>query len=248
MQSFIIAVFLNWKDNKKTQFCKGFNFVNIYIVKTAIILGATGLTGGSLLRQLLDDDRYERIKLFSRCKVGFAHPKIEEHLVDLLELRSDELDFEGDEVYCCIGTTKAKTKNKDLYRKIDLGIPVTAAKLARENGIKTFIVISALGANPKSKIFYNRIKGEMEAKVLQVGIPKTHILRPSLISGKREEVRIGEWIAKQLMRIANLFMVGPWEKYRSIHPITIAKCMVRLANHNYAKVIIESDEIKNIVQ
>src|SRR5690606_40249075 len=102
-------------------------------MKTAIILGATGLTGGCLLQLLFDDDRYERIKLFSRSEVGFTHPKIQEHLVDFLELQTDMPDFTGDEVYCCIGTTKAKTKNKELYRKIDLGIPVTAAKLAHEN-------------------------------------------------------------------------------------------------------------------
>lgn len=237
-----------WKDSEKAQFCKKFTFVNIHKMKTAIILGATGLTGGCLLRQLLDDDRYERIKLFSRSEVGFTHPKIEEHLVDLMELQSGIPNFTGDEIYFCIGTTKAKTKNKNLYRKIDLGIPVTAAKLARKNGINIFVVISALGANPKSKIFYNRIKGEMETEVLKVGIPKTYILRPSLIAGKREEFRIAEWLSKLLMKLVNLFLVGPLEKYRSIHPVTIAMCMVWLANHNYEKRIIESDEIKNIVQ
>lgn len=216
-------------------------------MKTAIILGATGLTGGCLLQLLLDDDRYERIKLFSRSEVGFTHPKIQEHLVDFLELQTDMPDFTGDEVYCCIGTTKAKTKNKELYRKIDLGIPVTAAKLAHENNIKTFIVISAMGARPNSKIFYNRLKGEMEKEVLKMGIPKTHILRPSLIAGKRKEIRIGEWIFKQLMRIANLVLVGPLDKYRSINPDTIAKSMVWLANHDYETVVLESDEIKKII-
>ncbi|MCG2459344.1 nucleoside-diphosphate sugar epimerase [Flavobacteriaceae bacterium F89] len=215
-------------------------------MKTAIILGATGLTGGCLLRHLLDDDRYEKIKLFSRSEVGFTHPKMEEYLVDFLALQSDKLDFTGDEVYCCIGTTKAKTKNKGLYRKIDLGIPVSAAKLARENDIKVFMVISALGANPQSNIFYNRIKGEMEEEVLQVGIPRTYILRPSLIAGKREEARIGEWIFKQLMRVANYIMIGPLDKYKSIHPEKIAKCMVWLSNHEYARKVIESDEIKKI--
>ena len=201
-----------------------------------------------MLQLLLDDDRYKRIKLFSRNEIGFKHPKIEEHLVDFLELQTDTLDFVGDEVYCCIGTTKAKTKNKSLYRKIDLGIPVTAAKLAYENEIETFIVISALGANPNSKMFYNSLKGEMEEEVLRIGISKTHIMRPSLISGKRKEMRIGEWVFKQLMKIANLGMVGPLEKYRSIDPKTIANCMIWLANHGYHKVIIESDEIKSIVQ
>ena len=195
-------------------------------MKTAIILGATGLTGGKLLELLLNDPNYAKIKLFSRSSVGISDPKIEEYLGDMFNLNDFKAQFTGDEVFCCIGTTKSKTPNKEFYKKIDFGIPKSAALLAKENGIKTFIVISALGANTKSPIFYNRIKGQMEEAVLQMQIPKTHILQPSLIGGKREERRIGEWIFKQLMKVANLVMAGPLKKYKSIHPKSIAKAMV----------------------
>ena len=212
--------------------------------KTAILLGATGLTGDLLLHILLNDKRYGKVKLFSRMTSGVIHPKIEEHLGDLIHLETFKNDFKADEVFCCIGTTKAKTPDKELYKKIDFGIPTKAAQLCKENGIGTLIVISALGANSKSKIFYNRTKGEMEEAVLQLQIPKTHILQPSLISGKREEKRIGELLFKQLMKVANLVMAGPLKKYKSIHPNDISKAMVWLANIEYGQVTIPSDTIR----
>lgn len=214
--------------------------------KTAIILGATGLTGGLLLEKLLKDDRYEKIKLFSRSTMDIEHPKIEEHLIDLLQLQMHAEDFIADEVFCCIGTTNAKTPDKELYHKIDYGIPVTAAQLCKTNNISTFIVISALGANPKSSVFYNRTKGEMEEAVLEFDIIKTHILQPSLISGKREEKRAGEYFFKQLMRVFDPFLLGPLKKYRAIHPETIVSAMIWLANHEYEKQRILSDEIQEI--
>ncbi|MGY8914724.1 MAG: NAD(P)H-binding protein [Flavobacteriales bacterium] len=214
--------------------------------KTAIILGATGLTGGILLDILLANDHYKKVILFSRSTVGITHPKLEECLIDLFELETEAEKFKADEVFCCIGTTKSKTPNKEVYKKIDYGIPLSAAKLCRKNGIPTFIMISALGANANSSIFYNRIKGEMERDVLKCNISKTYIMQPSLIGGKREEKRVGEWIFKQLFGLFNLLLVGPLEKYRSIEPESIAKAMVWLANNDYDKIRIESDEIKLI--
>jgi uncharacterized protein YbjT (DUF2867 family) len=214
--------------------------------KIAIILGATGLTGNLLLQLLLKDNRYKKIKLFSRSTSGVVHPKIEEYLGDLIHLETFKNDFIADEVFCCIGTTKSRTPDKELYKKIDFGIPTKAAKLCKENGINTLVIISALGANLKSNIFYSRIKGEMEDAVIQLQIPKTYILQPSIIGGKREEKRIGEWIFKQLMKVANLVMAGPLKKYKSIHPKDITKAMVWLANNEFKEVRIPSDEIKSL--
>ncbi|MBU2948447.1 nucleoside-diphosphate sugar epimerase [Zobellia uliginosa] len=214
--------------------------------KTAIILGATGLTGGVLLRILLEDDRYGKIKLFSRSSVGITHWKIEEHLGNLMQLEQFEIDFTAEDVFCCIGTTKSKTPDKETYRNIDYGIPVTAAKLASKNGIISFLAISSMGANSKSSVFYNRLKGEMEERVLKEKSKNTYLLRPSLISGNREEKRAGEWIFKQVMKGVNLVLVGPLQKYRSIAPETIAKAMVVVANGGYESHIIESDKISKI--
>lgn len=216
--------------------------------KTAILIGATGLTGGLVLNALINDNRYHKIKLFSRSLVGISNPKIKEHLIDLLRLDEYASDFTGDEVFCCIGTTKKRTPNNETYRKIDYGIPVTAAKMAKSNGIESYIVISALGANAKSSVFYNKIKGEMEEAVLAQKIARTFILQPSLIGGDRTEKRTGEWIFKQVMKVVNILLVGYLKKYRSIEPITIARAMVWLANNEYSKVKIESDEIKTLVK
>lgn len=214
--------------------------------KSAIILGATGLTGGQLLHELLEDPRYDTIKIFSRSPSEVRHSKLKEYLGDLLSLSNFKSDFKADEVYCCIGTTKSKTPNKERYRSIDYGIPVAAAELCKENDISTFLVISALGADAKSAIFYNRIKGEMEEAVLERGIAHTYILQPSIIEGKRDERRLGEWIAKKLFSVFNLFLLGPLKKYRSIQSLTIARAMIWLANNDYSKTRITSDEIEKI--
>ena len=148
--------------------------------KTAIILGATGLTGGLLLEKLIDDPNYKTIKIFTRRSTNNTSPKIKEYVIDLLALENYKADFTADEVFCCIGTTSSKTKDKSIYKKIDFGIPATAAKLAKENHIETFVVISAMGANKNSRVFYNKTKGEMEQAVLNQQIKHTYILRPSL--------------------------------------------------------------------
>lgn len=214
--------------------------------KTAIILGATGLTGGILLEKLLQDDRYEKIKVFSRQHVSQKHPKIEEFLINLFELEKVGGLFTGDEVFCCVGSTQRKTPDEELYRMVDFGIPATAARLSKLNGIRTFEVISAMGANENSRFFYNRTKGEMEGAVLEHRIENTYILRPSLIGGDRDESRPMEYAWKKIMTLGDHLLVGKLKKYRSIHPETIASAMVYLANAKYESGRIESDEIKRI--
>lgn len=211
--------------------------------KTAIILGATGLTGSILLEQLIADKNYRTIKLFSRNSVDIVSEKIQEFIVDLLKLEASEHNFTADEVFCCIGTTAAKTKDKNRYKAIDYGIPVTAAKLAKKNQIQTFVVISSMGANVNSSVFYNKTKGEMERDVLQQNIQNTYVVRPSLIGGNREENRVGERIAKGIMSLLNPLFVAGFKRYKMIPPETIATCMKKLANNPQNKTIYRSDEI-----
>jgi len=211
--------------------------------KTAIILGATGLTGGILLRGLIKNVDYDKVKLFSRSTVGLDHPKIEEYLINLFELTNYSAEFTGDVVFCCIGTTKAKTSDTNTYKKIDYGIPVAAAQLAKENQIKTFIVISAMGANPNSGVFYNRVKGEMEAEILKQEMPRTYILQPSLIGGKRVEKRFGEQLAKGFMSVFG-FLIP--KRYKMIEPEDIATAMQLLAVKGPKEQRISSDVITNI--
>lgn len=214
--------------------------------KSAILLGASGGVGSELLKLLLADDRYEKVKLFSRSKSDINHAKIEDHVVDLFELEKYKDVFTADEVYCCIGTTKAKTPDKETYKKIDFGIPATAAKLAKENGISTFLVISAIGADADSSIFHNRIKGEMQDAVLDEGIAKTHILQPSLIVAHRKDNRVMEKIAEGFMWLLNPLLVGNAAKYKSIKAETIARALIKLANNGYRAVIVTSDKIRTL--
>ncbi|KGO91769.1 NAD(P)H-binding protein [Flavobacterium subsaxonicum] len=214
--------------------------------KTAIILGASGATGSELLQLLLADARYSTIKLFNRSLIGIANPKIQEHIINLLELDKYADQFTADEVFCCIGTTKAKTPDKDAYYKIDFGIPATAAKLAKANGITTFIVVSAVGANSKSGIFYNRTKGQMEEAVLAQNIARTHILEPSLIVAQRKDNRILEKLFINLWKLVDPLLYGSAGKYKSVTAHNIAKAMLWLANNTFSDVIVKSDTISRI--
>ncbi|MDT0676401.1 NAD(P)H-binding protein [Autumnicola musiva] len=216
--------------------------------KTAIVLGATGLTGGKLLRKLRENKNYGKIILFSRSPSHVRDVKIEEHLINLLELENYAEEFKADEVFCCIGTTKSKTPDKQKYKAIDYGIPVTAAKLCEANNISCFMVVSAMGSNPRSKIFYNRVKGKMERDVLQCNIRKTYIFKPSLIVGDREENRNGEKVASGIIKFINPFLKGPLRKYKSISAEEIAGAMLYLADDGYHTTRIESDEIAEIAK
>ncbi|CAN0602773.1 unnamed protein product, partial [Ectocarpus sp. 12 AP-2014] len=205
--------------------------------------------GGLLLKKLIVDDRYESIKLFSRSSIKGLPNKVKQFIGDLLELEQFKNDFTGDEVYCCIGTTAKKTPDKSLYRDIDYGIPVAAAKLAKANGINTFLVISAMGANKKSSVFYNRTKGEMEQEVLNQAIPKTSILRPSLIGGERNEQRLLEKIGLVVLKVIQPLFIGPLKKYRIINADSIAQAMLNLANTtSNTDVIITSNDIEQLAK
>jgi uncharacterized protein YbjT (DUF2867 family) len=215
--------------------------------KTAIILGATGLTGSILLQKLIEDDRYDSIKLFSRSKMEGLPKKVTQFIGDLLKLEQFKADFSADEVFCCIGTTTKKTPNKVLYKQIDYGIPITAAKLSKENNINTFLVISAMGANKNSSVFYNKTKGEMEYDVLEQNIKNTYILRPSLIGGERNESRILEKIGLFVFKIIQPLFIGKLKKYSIINAKSIAQAMINLANNtSNAEVIITSSDIKKL--
>lgn len=217
--------------------------------KSAIILGATGLTGGYVLKQLLNNSEYDKIIVFSRRSLENHNDKLHVCKCDLLNLEEQKEYFKADEVYVCVGTTSNKTPNKKLFRDIDFGIPVTAAQLCRENRIDNLAVMSSLGANSKSSVFYTKTKGEMEESVIEMEIPNTYILRPAMIMGPRKERRVGETLGRILSFIINPLLRGPLKKYRGIHAETIAKSMINLCNEKSdLRKIIESDKIWEVAE
>ncbi|MBS9779287.1 MAG: NAD-dependent epimerase/dehydratase family protein [Moraxellaceae bacterium] len=205
--------------------------------KTAIILGATGLTGSHLLDKLLASDDYQQVKIFTRRMTGNTHPKLTEIICDLLNLGEHADEFIADEVFCCIGTTKAKTPNKNLYHAIDYGIPVTCAELAERNKIPTLSVISAIGADANSSVFYSRTKGEMEQDVLQYDIANILIYRPSLIYGERADNRLGEKVGMAVVKGLQNAMIGKLQKYRAISGEQLANALLLGVNKTGHQII-----------
>lgn len=214
--------------------------------KTAIILGASGLTGSELLNLLLKDDDYKKVIVFVRKQLTVNHQKLQQIICTPVLLEKEETNFIADEVFCCIGTTIKKTPNKGEYKNIDIGIPFKAAELCKKNGINTLLVISALGANSNSSFFYNRVKGEMEQKVTNLKIDYTYMLRPSFIQGNRKEKRLGELLGTFLFKLISPLLIGSLKKYRPIKAKNIAKTMIHLAKAKPNNSIILSDKITEI--
>jgi len=212
--------------------------------KTAIVLGGTGLTGALLLSRLLADNSYSSIKLFSRKASGNSSSKVKEFIGDILQLEQFKEDFTADEVFCCIGTTSAKTKDRSVYRAIDFGIPSAAARLAKANNIPTFIVMSSIGANARSRVFYSRTKGEMEQAVLDQNLAHTYILRPSLILGERNEKRFGESMGAVFLKLSHFFLIGKLKKYRAIKADCIAAAMIHIAESKPGLQLVNSELIQ----
>ncbi|MFZ9027403.1 MAG: NAD(P)H-binding protein [Crocinitomicaceae bacterium] len=216
------------------------------MAKTAIVFGGTGLTGRYLVTQLLADLRYDKVKVISRRSLGLDDPKLEEYITDLLnkEIWTDLVT--GDDVFCCIGTTKKKTPDKDHYYKIDFGIPKNAASAGKNNGVQKFAVVSAIGANSKSSIFYNKLKGEMEEAVKSMGPSAVYIMRPSIIDGPRGESRLLEKIGLGIFKLLGFMFVGSFRKYRLIHARDIAKAMIEAVNSESTGGTFESDEVQEL--
>lgn len=201
---------------------------------TAVVLGATGLTGQMVLTELLNNNDYKIVRALVRNPVKIIHPKLQQHIVDF----SDKKDFEikmgdGDVIFSCIGTTQKKVKgDKNLYEKIDHDIPVNAAEIGIAHGFKKFLVISAVGANENSSNFYLRLKGKTEKSLQQFPFESVSIFQPSLINGRRNETRFTEQLAATVMDLVSFLFLGPFRKYHAIGADTIARAMLYESRQN----------------
>lgn len=181
--------------------------------RTALLLGATGMVGRSLLQLLLDDPGVEHVHILVRRSLGITHPKLTEWLTDLVKLPEDDTPFRCSDLYISFGSTMAKAGSKDAFRQIDLDMPLHVARRARKAGALRCMLVSAVGADKDSMIFYSRVKGELEEGLKALSFRALHVFRPSILLGDRRESRpaeaVGMWLGKWQHR---LFpgLLGTW--------------------------------------
>jgi uncharacterized protein YbjT (DUF2867 family) len=191
--------------------------------RTALLVGATGLTGAALLPLLVASPRYARVHVLSRRPLAKSDARLEPHVVDF-----DALDAAGafprvDDVYCCLGTTIRVAGSQAAFRKVDFDYVVDVARRAREAGATRFAVVSAMGASRQSLVFYSRVKGEMEAAVAALGFESVTIVRPSFLDGQRAEKRPGEGLALALARVFEPLIL---KRYRAVPAVAVARAML----------------------
>lgn len=218
------------------------------MAKTALIAGATGLVGGHLLDLLIEDESYSTVKILSRRTMGGDDDKLKEIIIeDFGKMEDYAKELKADDYFCCLGTTMKKAGSKEAFKKVDFEYPVGLAAIARENNAKSFHLISAMGADSGSIIFYNKVKGETEEAIKSMKLDQAFIYRPSFIAGERAESRTAEKAALWLADKVNFIFTGPLKKYAAVHAKTIAKAMLNTAKDSKEKFkIFPSDEIEKI--
>ena len=215
-------------------------------MKTALLFGSSGLIGGHLTKQLIENSSYSKVKLFVRSDPKISDPKIEVIKTDFNNLQNHKDEITGDDCFFCIGTTKQNAPDKDEYRRIEYNIPVEIAKIAKSNSIKSFLYVSSGFADPKSSGAYLKNKGDVEEELKSLNFLKLGIMRPSFLIGDRKEKRIGEKIGIFIFKLISPFFLGPLKKMKPINSEKVAKAMIKIANENLRKTIFESNEIAEI--
>ncbi len=215
--------------------------------RSALLLGATGLVGRSCLELLLQDDRYATVHALTRTPLSQQHPKLRSHVVPFAELARAVAELAASDVFCCLGTTIKKAGSEAAFRQVDYEYPLIAARSAAQSGARQFLIVTALGADPGSRIFYNRVKGEVERAICELPLATVHVLRPSMLLGERSEQRVGEAIGQVAMRALQPLMLGGARKYRPIAGETVARALLALAHQDRpGRHIHESDELQRL--
>lgn len=213
-------------------------------MKTALIIGATGLIGSTLVKQLLDNPAYSKVVLLLRKQLNINHPKLIQEIIDFDKL--DASKIMGNDLFCAMGTTLSKAGSKEAQYKIDCTYPYEIGKIAKDNGVKQYILVSSVGANFESSNFYLKTKGDLEKQIQSLDFHNFVSLRPSMLLGDREEFRLGEKIGTVLSAVLSPLLFGSLRKYHGINAFDVAKAMQRFANKGLSGVkFVEYDEIMN---
>lgn len=196
--------------------------------QTAVVLGATGLIGSHLVEQLLADDAFSTVRLLVRKPLSLQHPKLEVCITNFSDYEAYRQNLgTGDCIFSCIGTTNAKVKgDKLLYRSIDFDIPVNAARFGKQAGFNQFLLVSAIGADAKARIFYSRLKGEVEEMIATYQFKSFHVFRPSFLAGRKSNERTSEALITTLFKFFSFLIPS---KYKAIEAANVAKAMMKAA-------------------
>jgi len=193
-------------------------------MKTALVVGASGLIGKHLTHKLLASQYYNKVTIIVRKKLTIEHQKLEQLVMDFDKIDTSKII--ADDIFCCLGTTMKQAGSKEAFYNVDFTYPLNFAKAGLANGTKQFLIITAMGADEKSWIYYNRVKGEIEKALSDLRYPTLIILRPSMLAGEREHPRMGEKIGKIVM---DFFAPLIPDNYKVIAGEKVAQAMLELA-------------------
>ena len=217
--------------------------------RTALLVGATGLVGGHCLRVLLADPEWVGVTTFTRRRIALSNPKLVARMVDFDRLGQLSGFPRVSDVFCCLGTTIASAGSQSEFYKVDFTYVTEAARLAAVSGARQILLVSSVGADPSSHIFYSRVKGEVEEAVKRLPYDGIHIFRPSLLAGVRAERRAGERLGIGLASALSFALVGPLRRYRPVPAADVARAMVAVARQDIrGSVVYESERIAEIAR
>lgn len=209
-------------------------------MKTALVIGGTGLIGQHLVQKLCARSAYKSVILLNRRASQLQHPKLTERIVDFAALR---LQDQADDVFCCLGTTIKAAGSQAAQYEVEVSYPLEVARQALALGAKQFLIVTSTGADPRSRIFYNRMKGEVETQLQALGYDGLHIFRPSLLLGQRNEARAGEQVGTVLAKLLDPFMVGFLARWKAIDAAKVAEAMVVEAIRQPHGIFIHESEV-----
>jgi uncharacterized protein YbjT (DUF2867 family) len=191
----------------------------------ALIAGATGLIGSHLLKLLLADSRYDRVTVLVRRPLKRPHAKLHEIVTDYSDLARHSTELAVDDVFCCLGTTRAKAGSKQAFEAVDYGLVMALAKATREAGARQFLLVSAVGASPRATAFYSRVKGRVELDLRRLDFEALHIVRPSLLLGERDESRPLEALAQIVAPYLTRLVQRSWPRYAPVSGEEVAAAL-----------------------
>jgi len=215
----------------------------VTVKQRALLVGATGLVGNLILHQLIKDSAIEEVRVITRRSLPDQDKseKVKEIVIDFDALQDHPEWFNVDIVFCALGTTIAKARTPEAFRRVDYDYPLIVAKLALLQGARHFLIVSAIGANPRSRFFYNRIKGELEEAILKLGYPSVTIARPSMLLGDRREYRLGEHLAKKITWLFPSFLAN-------VKASQVAAALVQAAHQHETGVTIIDNKTLRVIK